>query len=436
MTTRVHIPWWSRPELALALVSVPVLLAAYFIPASTYLEEWRTPKYFSERYLLFALAAVATFCVSSAGAAYVVRESGFKGVENEFGDGLPWDKLLAVFYGMAALTIVGYVAWAGAAIVRGADLKLVFDILGGSRGAASRMKEVYLVTIPGVTTLTQFGIPSVILGALLLTRYAGKRIVPVIACLFVFTFARAFFNSERLAVIEMALPAIIVGAPLAAGRKDRKWWMSPGAIAVAPVVGFIFVFGLFAASEYFRSWLNFYAAGHRSFPEFIAARFTGYYATALNNGAFLSERLLPLDYPFFSIRFLYRFPLLNTLIRSVFESPFEREEAMLDILSRGANPEFNNGGGLLLPFIDWGFPGGLFFWMVAGLAAGASYASFRRMKLAGILTYPILFTAVIEAPRVLYAAEGRVFPAWCAVVVALAACRTPSAPRAAAGVAR
>lgn len=423
MDNAPQLPWWSCPEIALALISVPVAIATYLIPGTAFLQEWRTPKFFDGDYLMMCFAAIVTFCASCAAARFLAGRLSPPDPAADWRDSLNWDAVRIVFQVAAALTIVGYLAWGGAAILRGATLSLVLDILGGSKGAASRMKEVYLVTVPGVTTLTQFGIPAMVLGCIALTRFHVRQVAPQMVALFVFAFVRAILNSERLAIIELAVPGVVVAAALQSTRTVRPWWLSGRALAVAPVMGFVVVFALFGASEYFRSWINFYAGGERSFLEFVATRFTGYYATALNNGAYLCRRLLPLEYPFFSVHFLWRFPILNQIAGTMFSNPFEREDDLLDILAGGANPEFNNGGGLLLPFIDWGFPGGLLFWFAAGITAGISYTSFRRFQVAGLLTYPIFFIAIIEAPRVLYASEGRVFPAWCAVAAAVIACR-------------
>jgi hypothetical protein len=401
--------------LALAVIAVPVAMAAYLIPAHTYVAEWGTSKCFGARYLGYCLASVAAFSA----ACWAVRLAASRWEDSEperdWRDEVPWAAVLRVFDWTAALCIAAYLAWAAVAISRGADLAQAAAVFAGSKGAAARMKEVYLVTIPGVTTLTQLGIATIVLGFLASARFPARRVAPAMAVVMGLALLRSVLNSERLALIELALPGVIIASRVLV-LPTHRWWLSRSALAAAPVVGFVAVFSLFAGLEYVRSWANFYSGAGEDFWNFAATRFAGYYATALNNGAFLAERLAPLDVPYFSLPFLWKFPVLKELSEGAFpDLLLHRTSAMNDVLARGANPEFNNGGGLLLPLVDLGLPGLLLFWSGMGCLAGVSFESFRSKRLAGLLTYPILYTGLVEAPRVIYSTDGRVFPVWCAV---------------------
>ena len=416
MTPLRHSPWWCDPVLALCAISLPVVLASYSIPGDVYMAEWGTPKFFDGRYLGYCIACIAAFSIACLGVRSIASRAEPLVRESDWREDVPWDVVLRAFDFTAVLCLFGYAAWTLSAIGRGATLGEALAIFDGSKGAAARMKEVYLVTIPGVTTLTQFGMATIVLGCIAAARFPARRVFPAMGGVMFLAFLRAIFNSERLAMIELAIPGVIIACQIFGERLRHRWWFSPRTLAAGPIVGFLGVFSLFATFEYFRSWSNYYSGGGKDFLSFVAARFTGYYATALNNGAYMTERMSPIDMPFLSVPLIWNFPVLKQIAESFAPNfPLLREDSVNDVLAGGANPEFNNCGGLLLPLIDLGLPGALLYWSIAGLIAGASYYGYRRMRLAGLLTFPILFIGIVEAPRIIYVSDGRVFPTWCAM---------------------
>jgi hypothetical protein len=61
--------------------------------------------------------------------------------------------------------VLGYLLWVILAVQRGMTLQIVGEVLLGEKGAMYDARFTYLPTVGGVTTLTQFGTASVILGA-------------------------------------------------------------------------------------------------------------------------------------------------------------------------------------------------------------------------------------------------------------------------------
>ncbi|MEZ5352481.1 MAG: hypothetical protein R2762_07575 [Bryobacteraceae bacterium] len=420
---RTHRPalWWSDPALTLPVIAVPVALVTYLLPPAIFAQQWGAPKYFDGWYLTCYLACVFSFCIACGFARLVASRSAVF-PDRDWRDAVQWDLLLRVFDVTAILCCAAYAAWWASAIARGARLDLVLAILSGSKGAADLMKDVYMVTIPGVTTMTQFGIVTMLLGCLGATRFPLRRILPGMAAVMGLALVRAVLNSERLALIELVLPTVVLACHVLGPRLNRFWWFGPKVLSAAPVAGVVAVFCLFSGFEYFRSWVSYFAGKGDSFLTFAFARFSGYYATSLNNGAFLADRLSPLDVPFFSLPVIWKFPVLKQITADAFPSfSLLRENSVLDVFARGANPEFNNGCGILLPYVDLGLAGAMLYWAALGLAAGAAYSSFLRMRLPGLLSYPILFIGIVEAPRIIYTTEGRAFPAWAAVLLLLIA---------------
>jgi hypothetical protein len=182
--------------------------------------------------------------------------------------------------------------------------------------------------------------------------------------------------------------------------------------------------GVFAASEYFRSWISYYAGGKQSFLEFVTLRLLGYYVTAINNGALLLDRFDPTGAPYFTWYFLWRFPVLSSMVDYLYPNlPFGHEDAAYTtVLGSGANEEFNNCSGYLLPVLDYGFWGALLYWLMMGLLCGWVYRLFCRKHPAGLTLYPMLFIGVAEMPRIIYFGEGRAIPGYVALALITYVC--------------
>lgn len=405
--------WWLNPAWVAGLMGLFVSIAAYLTPESAYLAQWKTPKYFDAHYLALSISMTLLFALG-AGAALTLGRSREAASSNWKRD-LPWDWIRRTFWLCVALSITGYVVWGLVAVARGVSLRLVMAVLAGEKGAIYQMKEVYLVTVSGVTTLTQLGIVAVILGVMLGAIEGWRKVGPALAVLFVLALIRAQLNAERLALIELAIPAVVIGlrlivfeSPGLAGRLKVILQLAP----IGAVLGLLCLFGVF---EYFRSWNSFYAGGDQSFWQFVVLRLTGYYVTALNNGALMAARFDSLDAPFSVFHFLWRFPVTGGLMAAAYPN-IKLDNLVLDpymqVLDREANVEFNNSSALLPPIVDFGEAGALFFWLAAGLLCGLLYRWFLDGKASGLLFYPIFFTGVTETTRIMYWGEGRAVTAY------------------------
>ena len=410
--------WWLHPAWLVALMGVVLIPASYLIPDWMYREYWRMPKHIDGNVTAICLFCVAAFAVGAfAGSTQPHKPAAEK--RYAWTHGLPWPLLLQVFNVSFYLTLIGYVVWAGSALMRGLTPSLILGVLHGDKGVADLVKDEYMVTISGVTTLTQFGHVVIVLGGMIGAVYGWRHVRTYLGLTFFLAFARALVNSERLAVIELAIPFAVVLIRLLILDSPKMVGLIRLLVLAAPVYAGGLLLGLFAASEYFRSWLNYYAGGKLSFVEFVSLRLLGYYVTAINNGALLIQRIDPTGAPFFTAHFLWRFPVLSNIVKSIYpDIPFGLgDDPYMTIIGVSANPEFNNGDGYLLPIVDFGLPGALLYWLMMGLACGWLYRLFCRKHPLGLTLYPLLFIGIAEMPRVIYFGEGRVIPGY--VVLAL-----------------
>jgi hypothetical protein len=311
------------------------------------------------------------------------------------------------------LTLFGYLALLAIGVARGArpaDLIRVIvdqDILGGE------LKDLF-APVAGVTSFTQLGIAYVVIGGVLLladpTRLHARRLIIVL----LLGLMRAFFLTERLAILELLVPLMTIAAMWAVARAKagRKLLINLAPLIIVPLVAL--VFSLF---EYSRSWVWYRENGATSFLSFAVDRFGGYYATAYNNGQILyNYQRVPGRIPYRSIEGLWSAPGIEQL------GLYDRLEtasypSSSDLLKLHGNPEFNNPCGLCDPFVDWGPTGGWIFLACVAILLSSAYVMCTLGRPVGLMVYPPMVTGVYELPRYIYWTAGRVIPA----IVALAA---------------
>ncbi len=413
--------WWLNPAWIVAVMGTLLVFAAYIVPESMYRTYWKTPKFFDGHAARTTLACALIFALGAAVGGFRRRRAA-NPVTLDWKEQLPWKLIQRVFTASFYLCLFGYVAWAAVAVSRGANMTLVMGVLHGDKGASYVMKEVYLVTVSGVTTLTQLDMVCMVLAVMIGAAMGWRRVVLKLVVLVILALFRALMNSERLAVMELVIPGVVLFVRLVVMKSPRFTGRLWPLLRAAPVVGYAGLIGVFGASEYFRSWINYYAGGDLTFWQFVSLRLLGYYVTALNNGALLVQRIDPTGAPFFTLHVLWRFPILSGLANAVYPNlalASEDTDPYMRYLTAEANPEFNNGGGFQLPMLDFGFAGALLYWVLTGILCGILYRLFQEKHPAGLLMYPVIFVSVIELSRIIYWAEGRVFLPLC-VLAAIA----------------
>jgi hypothetical protein len=226
---------------------------------------------------------------------------------------------------------------------------------------------------------------------------------------------RALFLSERLALIELAVPvaAVVFAVGQPVRRRSRQVLVQLGPVLFLPVV-----VGAFGVFEYFRSWVFYAPLKQQSFLSFMLDRLAGYYATAYNNGALALHAAHGVErLPYQSVEVLWTAPgagLLDLYGRLSFGAT---PTSFDTLLAQHANPEFNSPGGLAIPFLDYGTVGGFVFLFLVGSLIGTVYRELRDGTSWATLVYPLLVTGLFELPRYLYWAQGRITPALLGLLV-------------------
>jgi hypothetical protein len=421
---RSDVFWWMHPAWTVIIALTPGILLCLMLPSSYFLEHWGTPKFIDSSYILLIGGLLLAFI---AGVHLGTRTVSPTKHRASIEDALTPEtvmRLTRVTRTLFWITTLGYAVWALIGISRGLrpnDIIAIFTN-GGVHTAKS-----FLHPVAGVTTLTQFG--PLTAACLMLLRRAGSpvRVPRYLWTLFFLALVRTFVYAERLALIELAIPIIVI--VLAFPRTQLRWKRALTLLPLWLPVGVLIFFGTF---EYFRSYSSPYYksknAGH-SYAYYTVTRLGAYYATALNNGVLLlhnDERRAAV--PYYTLEGFWKFPILGSLLPYNQLAGTDVTEDFTTALQDQANPAFNNPSGILLPVFDLGTAGAFVFWFMAGGLIGWVFVMFRRRDIRGLLLYPVIFIGLWETGLILYWPTGRAFPSIIAALVIGARLRIQKRP--------
>ena len=394
--------WWLHPVVTASLATMPALIIGVCSSELSFLSNWRVPKYLGLDSVAYAVLFLFSFWLGCS-----VQRGGYP----SNGMSLNARQIATLCHAAAALTLLslsGYVAWAVISMARGLTLSHVLDIATGATNLVGEAKREYMVPVAGVTTLTQFGPVAVVSLLYARTQKRERWMLVAVSILFCLAGVRAILYAERLAVIELAVPAAIFGLSRCCSRNNRplQWvrWL--------PLWAPILLLIVFASFEYTRSWRGYYQdkADSDNYLMFAATRLLGYYVTAANNSALLVDETPISPLPYYTAKWVWDFPLVENLVSYEQLSGVSQPLHWQDVLTNHANPEFNNEGGLLVPLADLGAIGGVVFWFIAGLTVGRVFTSFRERNPGGLILYPVIYIGLLELGRLLYWTSGRAVP--------------------------
>jgi oligosaccharide repeat unit polymerase len=402
--------WWLSPVALMCIVALPTTWLSLAIPDQRYRALWGTPKVVTQEWTVWFTVGLLLFILGALLPGFRARPR-----QVPHWPGLSEHDLRLIHVAATVvfwLTMAGYVAYLFAGARAGVTPGQLWSALVNQELYGAGFRE-RLGTVPGVTTMTQFGIGyAVLAGVLLASGLPRRKHVRRLAVVIVLALMRAFFLSERLALLELVVPLMVI---VVTGMSRTS--VGARRAAFLPAVILPVVVLVFAVFEYSRSWVFYAAQGGRSFPTFVVERFAGYYVTAYNNGQIrlLHQEDAGLPYDLFSAFWTAPAVGSGNLFRRV--TGVDQEGSYTTALANFGNPEFNNTGGVASPFVDLGLVGGLLYLLAAGLVCGLLYRSLQAGRLWGLLLYPLFVLTLLELPRYLYLAQGRSTPGLVALVV-------------------
>jgi hypothetical protein len=202
--------WWLTPAGAFMLIIPAALGLALLVPARDYVFVYGTPKDVDGNTTVLMLIASGIMVAASLIPLARIRPQPSR----------PWPDLterqLDIVVKAARIcfwvTLVGYASYLVSGLARGASPLLLVQVLVEQSNFGDLVKQDF-VAITGVTSLTQVGMAFVTLDCVVLcssrrTRTA-KRQLAIILTLAVL---RSFWFDERLAMLEVVIPALAFGA--------------------------------------------------------------------------------------------------------------------------------------------------------------------------------------------------------------------------------
>lgn len=426
LTLRMGVPWWAHPAWALLAITGTTAWAACWLTDQDYEDNWGVRKWIDTnlaQVLAWLIAATLVGLVVAAIPGRGARQTSIHFTADQIAF------LERAYRALLLLAVLGYTFWVAVGVANGVDVDHLAAVLDRGDGAISQLKRLAR-PVAGLTTLTQFGPVAVALGVLLRRLGQPRR---GFWWLFALAGVRTLFYAERLALMEVAIPALLI---VAATVPETRRPSARLAVQSLPFVAGPGVWLLFAVSEYGRNWIHHQATARTSFLEWVTTRFAGYYTTCFNNSALIARRFptFAVD-PYFSFSFFWDAPGVDQ-----FASP-----GLINGMSPGSwwawtrtalgNPEFTNTGSFLTTFAELDFAGALAYWLVVGVVFGRLHNGLRSGQLSALLAHACLFVTILELPRFIYIVQGRATPVVLALaVIALAYPKPLSEPAATPGV--
>lgn len=410
-TITLRWPWWLHPMWALLVLTGVMAVVAITVSASTYASAWQEQKYINgnaAELIIIGLAAMALGMLIGTGTAR-------GGTVTVTFDDRQVRYLRRTYRLLFLLTLVGYVLWIWHGRAEGVGLHDLQAVLARQQGALTTVKSNSR-PIAGLTTLTQFAPVAISIGFILRRLGETRRWYWLLVLLAI---ARAVFYAERLAIIEVLVPLMVLTC-LTVNEGDRARRFK----RAAPVAAVPMLWALFAVSEYARSWVYYQTLVGISFPKWVTLRLLGYYTTSFNDSAlFMHAHQQVTGPPYFSLQAIWNMPGVDphTAIASA--------DWWTGVLHNNANPDFNNTGSFLVTFSEFGTVGGIIFWLLLGLVLGAIFAAMSRGSIPGVIAYASIFVGILELSRFTYWTLGRATPILlAALLIRLTYPRLGSAP--------
>jgi len=403
-------PYWLHPLFLLICTLGLPALATNYLPEQIFQSEWKSIKYFSPqdaRMIAYILAAFGLGVVLTVAGRALVRSSGYgfaagRGI-------LGFNRVMRIaFWGSTALTLIGSLIWAFFAARQGVSLSDALAALHGDSMAVLSIRDK-AETIPGITTLTQFGMAAAVLAGILWFEPRHWRIRITLVVILGVALVRSVLRAERLAFIEVFVPFFISLLPGLLEQYGHKRLLR-AALWVTPIVAVAGLSAFFIIAESGRSYQAKVEEGNQhGVVEYGAIRLGGYYSTSLNNGAYLLQHLPRSRFPYFVFDWFWRFPGVKAVLNPHAITGIDGAQVS-NLLTADMNIEFNNPSGVFTYEHDFGPVGILAMAFLTGSFSAWLYTRYQDGAAPGRLLYPMLVIGFLEISRIPYLTSGRVFP--------------------------
>lgn len=387
--------WWFRPSHVAMLLTMPIVVLS-FISSNSFYQEFGTFNVITpSRFFVIWLAIIGFAGGSWVGEVLQARRPRQPSIymtEYSF-------RILVFGLGFVATcaTILFLAPFA-------TNPALVRDILAGVAGASDTARE-NANQISGITSqenLFNLVVVLLMLKPILTGRRRSNSERLLLCMVLAITAVKVILHAERIALIEIVVPLSLVTAGM---RRPSLLWR------LAPLTGIGTMLVFFTGTEYLRSWVSYYADRSDSLIAFAMDRLLAYYATAVNNGAWVFDQINSYYFPVFTAQWLWHLPVpgLPEWLAQVVGIKVPNPEWVQELLA-GQNGEFNNLSGLFSPITDFGPALGVLIWVFIGFISGRLYWGFRTGRLLGLILFPTWYVGILEIPRIFYWGDNRFFP--------------------------
>jgi hypothetical protein len=396
-------PWWVSPAGINLGFLLPTLLLIAYVGASRYSGlTIRGIHFLSSQYIVLGVAVLAMITVGGwIGSQIMLSRAA---ADN---DTSRWD---------FAAMVVGCIALC-AYLIFFRDFVTNPSLLLRTLTGSYRPDRSNIALTVGVTSLVNFApVFFSIYAYRMLANFASvkRRMHLLCVILLCFTAFRVYAWSERLALIEFALP---FGLSAAMFLKQASRGTARALAAAGPFIALPLLILYFGIAESVRSWSSATYQGRSDFWEFAVGRLASYYYTSLNNGAgMLATGAWPSFQFEYTLDWLHKAPIIGHL----FSSYVDLRPARLDqFLRTFGDLEFNSPSGIYAVVLDLGLPLGLLYFAVVGMLGGALFQAYRSGMFFGVLLYPMFFLSFLEVFRYPYLGAPRAFTWALGILVAM-----------------
>ena len=397
--------FWLNPLFIAGGFILPLITVCFLLPATTYSDIWETPKYFLTKEYLLCIATVACLIMGAALSA-VLPCKGLSNTVRQIKHGDYTAALYRCYVVVTAVCLAAYSIWIVLMLASGIHVADFADMLKGKEGGMGEVRE-HSNYVAGVTSPIQMGVCVVMLYVVLFNRVRGK-LFHFSAWLVIFlTLFRSFFRTERLALMEIAVPSLLVLLRLHWRQIPRIW------LYIFPAIAMFVPYALFLMTERFRWWANVASVQSMNYFQFCFYHLLGYYATALNNGSAMWQMNLTAGAPTTVLDWFYNMPGIKPYILDHYPGITLSDDDYSLFLKHYLNERFTNPSGIFPVYLDIGLLGGLIFWFFIGFIAMSLYRRFAAGEVIGFFIFPLFMLGLAELPRITYWPSTRAFSIWC-----------------------